>query len=408
MVRNKFPATWGRVGGLCRRSYNEKGAVLAFVAVSMIGLVGIAGLSLDSARLYVTRAQLSRAVDSAALGAAAALRLGEDTAEQRLYSMVAANGVEVGADGTSVDYEFGTNEEGENTVTVSASRMVPTTFMRVFGTEQVLVGSVAEATVPPLDITLVLDTSGSLGSAGAWDDLQNAAVDFLENFDDNIDQMGLVSFQIRGTDRHPLGAPFSAAIEAQILGMSSAGDTNTGEGLRLAREQLTGPQVRERSVRVVVFFTDGRPTAFRGIVGGEDRMMAVYTTTASGRMRGFFNDPDNLPTDSVANPSGCKNATSCGPWTEPTIRVEARDLGIQRADEIRNEGIYLFAIGLGNPASGDPILVPDNAYLRLLANQDGVANSGQPQGKYYFAPTPAELDDVFDAVAQDILVRLTQ
>ena len=46
-------------------------------------------------------------------------------------------------------------------------------------------------------------------------------------------------------------------------------------------------------------------------------------------------------------------------------------------------------------------------YLRELANEDGVANGDQPKGRAYFAPTAAELDDVFKAVAQDILVRLS-
>jgi hypothetical protein len=99
---------------------------------------------------------------------------------------------------------------------------------------------------------------------------------------------------------------------------------------------------------------------------------------------------------------------ACFGWAEPTIRTEARDKGIEWADAIRSDGVFLFTIGLGNPNAGDPILVPDTAYLQYLANQDGVANASQPQGSYYFAPTEAELEDVFDAVAQDILVRLTQ
>jgi len=387
---------------------NQRGAIIAMVAISLVAILGIAGLAIDGARAYVTRAQLSRAVDAAALAGAASLRLGQATARQRMESLAAANGV----DPALLNITFGVNAEGENTVSVSANRIMPTTFMRVLGQTQVDVGSIAEATVPPLDIVLVLDQSGSLKAMGAWDDLQNAASGFVDHFDDIIDQMGLVSFQLRATDRFMLNQPFVGAVKAAINGVTSDGDTNTGEGLRLALNQIqTGP-VRDRSVRVVVFFTDGRPTAFRGQISGQDRMMAVFTTVSGGKMRGYFDDPDGLPSDGVVWPAdGCHLQIAppqCFGWAEPTIRTEAKDSGIQWADAIRDDGIFLFTIGLGNPAAGDPILVPDNAYLEYLANQDGVADPSQPQGSYYFAPTEAELDDVFNAVAQDILVRLTQ
>jgi len=39
---------------------------------------------------------------------------------------------------------------------------------------------------------------------------------------------------------------------------------------------------------------------------------------------------------------------------------------------------------------------------------DGDTDPDQLQGAYYFAPSAAELGDVFESVAEDILVRLTQ
>jgi Mg-chelatase subunit ChlD len=260
---------------------NRRGAIIAMVAISLVAILGIGGLALDGARAYVTRAQLSRAVDAAALAGAASLRLGQSTARQRIESLAAANGV----DPAQLNIAFGVNAQGENTVSVSANEIMPTTFMRVLGQTQVDVGSIAEATVPPLDIVLVLDQSGSLKAMNAWDDLQNAARGFVDHFDNNIDQMGLVSFQLRATDRFMLSQPFTGQVKAAINGITSDGDTNTGEGLRRALNQLqTGP-VRERSVRVVVFFTDGRPTAFRGDIGGEDRMMAVFDGGLYDRQR---------------------------------------------------------------------------------------------------------------------------
>ncbi len=389
---------------------NEKGAVLAFTAVSLIAIFGMAGLAIDGARAYVTRAQLSRAVDAAALGGARSLRLGQTVAEQRIRSLAAANGVNPADPAVSLSYDFQTNEDGESTVTVQASRVMPTTFMRVLGRDQVDVGSQAVAAVPPLDIVLVLDTSGSLGHQHAWDDLQRASKDFLDYFDESIDQMGLVSFQIRGADRHLIDQPFKTVIRRSIDNMRSDGDTNTGEGFRLAKEQFDRAPIRDSSTLVIVFFTDGRPTAFRDMIGGEDRVMAVCTTPCG--IRGVWDDPDGLSPDHLAtNPDACTgnpNPSWCMGFSEPEARDEARASGLERADEAREEGIYVYTIGLGNPGASDPLLVPDHAYMRQLANEDGIEDSGQPEGQYHFAPSAAELDDVFQAVAQDILVRLAQ
>ncbi len=388
---------WHRVMG------NERGTVLAFVAVSLVGLLGIAGLALDSGRAYVARAELSRAVDAAALGGAAALRQSQADAEQRIIALARANGV----DPALLNYSFGVNAEGENTVSVSASEVVPTTFMRVLGRDRVGVVAAAEATVPPLDLVLVLDQSGSIAREGAWDDLQDAAKDFIDNFSESIDQVGLVSFQVRAGQHVPLSQPFRANIRAAIDGMTSVGDTNTGEGLRVGKETLDNGPTRNRSVRVVVFFTDGRPTAFRGMVGGEDRAVAV-STRITGNVRGYFDDPDNLPMDRLASADGCGWVPSCFGMNENTVRNRGKANGRQQADRIRSDNVYLFTIGLGNPNNPDPILTPDMDYLRELANEDGITDPGQPKGSAYFAPTAAELDDVFQAVAQDILVRLSK
>lgn len=373
------------------------------VAIALVALCGAAGLALDSGHGYLEKSHLSRAVDAAALAGARGLRKGEAEAEERALALAVANDVE------NATVSFGVNPDGESTVTVSATRTVPTWFMRVMGEDQMVVNSTATASVPPLDLALVLDQSGSMAAQGAWDDLQAASKDFVDEFSESLDQLALVSFQIRGTDRFALSRPFKSTIKSQINAMQSAGDTNTGEGFRRAYNQLTGPNVRPESIRVVVFFTDGRPTAFRGSIGGQDRMMAVFTTVANNTIRGYFNNPDNLPTDTQASPSGCSpGQTSCMGWTQTTIRNQSRTYGLQKANEIRSQGIYIFSIGLGNVDTSDPILSPDMDYLRLISNQDGQADAGQPQGKAYFAPSADELDDVFRAVAEDIVVRLTQ
>ena len=64
------------------------------------------------------------------------------------------------------------------------------------------------------------------------------------------------------------------------------GYTNTGEGLRLAHVQFQSGVVRDRSAKVVVFFTDGRPTAYRGVEGPvwdkSDRILASLFQPVGG------------------------------------------------------------------------------------------------------------------------------
>ena len=392
---------------LTARIRDESGATIVLVTICMVAVLSGVALAVDPGRAVITKAHLSRAVDAAALAGAKSLRLGQSVALQRAAALAAANGVVDGQNGVSLSIGFGTNADGEQTVAVSASQTMPTTLMAILGPSSISVGTQAVAAVPPVDMVLVLDQSGSLGSMNAFDDLQNASKSFVANFDDNLDQVGLVSFNIRAADRFQIGQPFVSAIQSEIDGMNSVGYTNTGEGLRLAGIQMQSGVVRQRSAKVVVFFTDGRPTASRDVFSGSDRIMAVPWAT-SANVAGYWDNPNSLPLDSSRGPDGCGGVPVCfGVWTEPLVRAKTLQDGIDQADALRAAGILVYTIALGNPAASDPLQTPDLGYLQLLANENGIANPSQPQGKSYFAPSAAELQAVFDQVASDLLARLS-
>jgi len=252
---------------LVHRLRSETGAVMMIVAGGMVILLAVAGLALDSGRAFLVRSELSRAVDAGVLAGARTFRTGEAAARRQALAVATANGV-TSAKGTSIDVSFGFTPDGDHTVTMTARRPMRTALMRLLGHQWVDVAASATAVVPPVDLVLVIDQSGSLGSKGAWDDLQEAARSFVDFFSDDLDQMSLVSFATRGGTRLPLQAPFRTAVKNQVDQMRSVGWTNTAEGLELAHDQLVGSAARERAVKVVVFFTDGRPTAFRGSGSG--------------------------------------------------------------------------------------------------------------------------------------------
>lgn len=408
---------------------DERGSIVALVAISLVVLLGMGGLALDSGWAYIRKAQLSRAVDAGALAAARTLRTGRDEARQQALAVAVANGVPLGTGGIDYTLQFGNNGRGEETVSMTASRPVPTLLMRVLGFDLVRVRSAAVAAVKPVDLVLVLDQSGSLlwedcagGTPGqkAFDCLQDAAKIFVDQFDNGIDQLGLVSFQIRAESHFALAHGFKSAIMRDIDELEAVGDTNAGEGLRLAFGQLQSEAVRNHAVKVVVFFTDGRPTAFRQEIEGRDRIMAVYNLPDGGDglgapgppiMRGRFDSPEALPIDEVAVPDDCQDAPPAEPcmgWTEPTIRERARTVAEEVAATIRSQGTFVFTVGLGNPNANHPMQTPDMDHLRRLANVAGIANEHEPRGQAYFAESGAHLEQVFRRLAQDLTVRLAR
>ena len=399
---------------LGRMVRDTRGSVLMLVAAGMVFMLGMTGLAVDSARGYLTRLRLVRAVDAAALTGARTLRSGETVAREQARATAYANGVGATINGAALDMAIATNAEGESTFQVSAAQVLPTILMRLLGIDHINVRANSVAAVPPVDLVLVIDQSGSLGTVGAWDDLQVAAKEFVRYFDDDLDQLGLVSFQTRAADRFQIAHGFRASIESEINGMSSNGWTNYGEGLRLAYNQITSPNVRERSAKVVVFFTDGRPTAFRGTIGGQDRIMATSQELPANHLGGYYNNPDALPIDGTVSANGCRGVTYCSTWTEqaapqPTASDALNhDLGRQMASQIRDKDVLVYTIALGNTTYSDPAFQPNQDFLRELANVDGDTDSSQPAGKTYYAPSAAELRAVFNQVAADLLVRLAR
>jgi len=383
---------------------NERGGVLVFVVLGMLLMVPMVGLTIDAGRGYILRAQLSRAADAAALAAAGALRSGTDVAERRARTLAQANSVTAGTDGVTLEVDFSQNELGERTVAVSASKPMPTLLMGLLGFPEVQTRAAAVAAVPPIDLVLVIDQSASLGMADAWEDLQGAAEEFVQFFDDEIDQVGLVSFNLRASQRFDLDQPFTAPVLNEIDRMTSASYTNAGEGLRLAYEQFQGGATRDRAVRAVVFFTDGQPTAARRDVNGRDRVVAGWTGST---ISGYWNNPDRLPMTYIPRANGCRGVWYCHGWRHGSVLQAARDDGALWADQIRDQGTVIYTIGLGDlsqPAGS--MLQPDKSYLRELANEEGVSDSDQPKGRMYFAPSALELRKVFRQVAEDLLARL--
>ncbi len=181
-----------------QRVSSEEGFVLFYMAVFLTLLLICVGLAVDTGRAYVVQAQLSKAVDGAALGAARMLNSGNPRQEAaNIYRANFPNGW-MGTTSSTSPSEAGfftmTTDAttGVNVVNVRATAIVPTTFMRLANKTELQVNALGEATRRMVDLSLVMDVSSSIG--WRWPYVRDAARHFVDAFDQSNDRVSLVFF----------------------------------------------------------------------------------------------------------------------------------------------------------------------------------------------------------------------
>ncbi len=181
---------------------------------------------------------------------------------------------------------------GRNIVTVTATAILPTTFMRLGTYDEVTVTSTGEATRRMVDLSLVLDVSGSIGSA--WGAVRDASRTFVNAFSAAHDRVALITYSNHGRviDQMPASRGFAKAqVMADIPQNLPGGSTAMVEGLYKGWDEVRSvPSGQQSGLRVIVLFTDG----------ASNSVPANYQNT--GVSRGLrtsdfpknFPDPDNM------------------------------------------------------------------------------------------------------------------
>lgn len=154
---------------LTRLVNDEDGVILIKTIFMLIPLIGILGIGVDMSRAYLYRAQLSGALDSAALAGGKAFHSAtRDVEIQSFFDHNFTANFMGGTVGTLVVAEV---DSVQKTLTVSASGSIPATFMAIFGFDTIPVQVTAEATskTTGLQLVMVLDSTGSMrSSAGSF------------------------------------------------------------------------------------------------------------------------------------------------------------------------------------------------------------------------------------------------
>jgi len=258
----------------------SKGVALITVTLLLLVIVPMMGLAVDGGILYLLKARLTQAVDSAALSGARSLSRGQDIGSQTASATTtainyfnanfAANywGCTVSVPVVSVTQ----NATSMRLVSVSASATSPLYFLRLIGKQTATIAASALATRRDVNVMLVLDRSSSMGAAGAlpttagnnngqWPVL-NAATSFVNQFAVGRDNVGLVVFGGSYFIANPT-LNFQPAIVNDISQIVSSGNTGTSQALWVAYNALA--QLNQPgALNVILFFTDGLPNGITG------------------------------------------------------------------------------------------------------------------------------------------------
>ena len=185
----------------CRRRFQKStdGAVAVIVALSVIPLMVAAGLAVDLSRAYLAQARLSHSLDAAGLAVGTMRTTNSDSTylEAQFNSFFSANYPDDEI-GTTHDLTFVDNG---GIITVSGKATVETIFMSIVGIDDLTVSASAEIEVETsgLELVMVLDNTGSMGSSNKLSDMQDAAHELIDIlFGDETEpellKVGLVPF----------------------------------------------------------------------------------------------------------------------------------------------------------------------------------------------------------------------
>jgi Flp pilus assembly protein TadG len=430
----------------------ERGQVLILCAVFLVVLLLFVGLAIDFGLAYITKANLGKSVDAAALTAARYSAQGEDQSTLLAKSAFAMNYGNPARDHNNtppVPTITYTPDPSGTYANVSATATIDTFFIGMLPQYKTLnVSSVAQSKAALIEMTLVLDRSGSMSSDGGSANLAGAVTDFIDYFDNTKDSVALVTFSATPTTVLPMTTGnFQQQVINDANAISYGGSTFSDAALQQALTQeytvVTGSPLK-----VVVFFTDGGANMIQNALtcgpgsqkasgtwslGGQDPPSTDvgFLDPTTGNESGCYlssktpcctnpanpGTPATFPSSSQGQtvaPAWTSKGPVTTPWTTGTlvpisytnVQADALYRPIGDAIAMRKAGITVYAIGLGSaPAPADP------TFLCQVANDPSCSptyDSTLPAGVMQYAATGADLGPAFQAIASIIRLRLTQ
>ena len=441
---------------------DQKGAVLIIFALLLIVLIGFTALAMEAGRWYMVRAELSKSVDAAAIAGAKnisnpyvdKLVLAQEFGQANFPTGYAGTL----AMGTTGAVTFNAVELSDHRIQVTGSVTALAYLAQLFGVNQVLTAASGVAKKNEVEIMLVLDRSGSMGSAygNAIVDLKAAAKSFVGFFKDtqDKDKMGMISFATSVKVDFPLGNNYVNPMTTKINAMTAVGATNAEDALAQSYgpsglTNQTGVPADQRVQQFVIFFTDGNPTAFRGqfkhegtdnidavVAGTGQTCDTVYTELGNPGSESSYRLPTN---NSIVNPTYTGDGKLPPPGSG-TSKCAAKAPGSSSITPTTKW--YAFGQGYPVPGYSDPeqCYIPYGnrqtlpLYICSTARQMALAHAQELKNRFvkiyiiglgqvdkaflhqiasgdafeYYTPSSSDLQAIFNMIAKDIKLRLVQ
>lgn len=159
--------------------FDQRGVVLPIVALSLSTLIGFAGVAIDVSRIAIAQSRLSNSLDAAGLAAGSVASTTNLEAIVNRYLEVNLKGQDLGLEVQDVEV---TADSSFTKIELAATAKMPTTFMQLFGYDDVTIRANTEVTRVSrgLEIALVLDITGSMWSGSRITQLRSAASDLVK------------------------------------------------------------------------------------------------------------------------------------------------------------------------------------------------------------------------------------
>ncbi len=249
---------------------NQQGAYILITGIAIVALFGFAALGIEVGRWYAIQGEMSKAIDGAAFAGAKNVNNPNITDLHGFVEQVAQANFPPGLLGTDTP-TFVVTDDGNGKITVQGTTNSINSLSKVVGGNHGTTNIAADgsAKLRNAEIALVLDVSGSMGGSPI-SDLKDGAKSFVENFTDQEadNRFALLTFATGVQKPFPMDHGYVSPMTSAINGLSAGGGTNAedalAQALTLPWSDQSGIPANERTKQVVIFFSDGNPSAFRG------------------------------------------------------------------------------------------------------------------------------------------------